>query len=324
MKGKSVLLAVGLLACLIGSADGQDYPSKQIECIVGYPPGGVSDTTFRVLCKAAEKHLNQPLVLVNKPGVSGALSMSYISMQKPDGYQVSYSTAGALIFVPFFEKVTYKAAEDFSYIMGYGYQLHGLTVRSDAPWKTFKEFVEYAKKNPGKVKYGSYSPVSSTYIAMDLIGKKEGIDWTHIPYKGDNPGVTALLGGHLDALASASGQLPYARSGKLKFLAIFNTYPSKSFPSVPTLKALGYDFPMISDITTSQGVIAPKGLNPEILKKLENAFMKAGSDPAFVKIMETLECPLVIKNGADYKAEILNSQKVLEKLIPPIAARITK
>ncbi len=323
MKGKGLFLAIFFLVSLAGWAYGEEYPSKQIECIVGYPPGGVSDTTFRVLCRAAEKYLNQPLILVNKPGVSGALSMSYISTQKPDGYQVSYSTAGALIFVPFFEKVTYKA-DDFSYIMGYGYQLHGLTVRSDAPWNSFREFIDYAKKNPGKVKFGSYSPVSSTYIAMDLIAKKEGIDWTHIPYKGDNPGITALLGGHLDALASASGQVPYARSGKLKFLAIFNTYPSKSFPSVPTLKALGYDFPMVSDITTSQGVIAPKGMKPEILKKLESAFMKAGNDPSFVKIMDTLECPLVIKNGADYKTEIQNSQKVLEKLIPPIAAKMTK
>ena len=323
MKGKILILGICLAVSLSGMASGQEYPSKPIECVVGYPPGGVSDTTFRVLCKAAEKHLNQPLPLVNKPGVSGALSLSYIKEQKPDGYQLCYSTAGALIFVPYFEKVGYKA-EDFTYIMGYGYQLHGLTVRADAPWNTFPEFLGYAKKNAGKVKYGTYSPVSSTYIAMDLIAQKEGLDWTHIPYKGDNPGITALLGGHIDALASASGQIPYIRSGKLKFLAVFNSYPSPSFPGVPTLKALGYTFPMVSDITTSQGVIAPPGMKPEMVKKLEGAFLKAGNDPSFVKIMETLECPLVIRKGEEYRAEIMASQKVLEKLIPPIAAKIAK
>lgn len=319
--GKTFFMGICFFFFLVNAVHAQDYPSKPIESVVGYPPGGVSDSTFRVLCKAAEKHLGQPLVVINKPGVSGALSMDYLVSQKPDGYTLSYSTAGMLIFVPFFENVAYKL-DDFSYIMGFGYQLHALSVRAEASWKTFREFLDYAKKNPGKVRYGSYSPVSTTSIVMDMIAKEEGIDWIHIPYKGDSPGITALLGGHVDALASASGQIPYVRSGKLKFLAIFNTYASKNFPNVPTLKSLGYKFPMLSDVTSSSGVIGPKGIRIEILKKLEDAFIKAAKDPSFIQLMESIDCPIVHRNGDEYKAELSNSYQICEKLIPPIAAKL--
>jgi len=320
---KILLLAIGIFLISAVCAYAQDYPSRPIDSIVGYPPGGVSDTTFRVLCKAAEKPLGQPLVVINKPGVSAALSADYLAAQKPDGYTIAYSTAGMLIFVPFFEKMNYKL-DDFSYIMGFGYQLHALSVRADAPWKTIKEFLDYAKKNPGKVKYGSYSPVSSTHIVMDMLAQQEGIEWVHIPYKGDSPGITALLGGHIDALASASGQVPYARSGKLRFLAIFNSLSSKSFPEVPTFKSLGYKFPMVSDMTTSSGVIGPKGMKPEIRQKLEEAFLKAAKDPSFIKLMESIDCPIAYRTGEEYKTEIQSSHKIFEKLIPPIAAKIKK
>ncbi len=320
---KTLLGGICFFLLMAPSTYGQDYPSRPIEGIVGYPPGGVSDSTFRVLCKTAEKHLGQTLAVINKPGVSGALSMAFLVGQKPDGYTISYSTAGMLIFVPFFEKVTYKL-DDFSYIMGFGYQLHALSVRADAPWNTFREFLDYAKKNPGKVRYASYSPVSTTSIVMEMVAKEEGIDWIHIPYKGDSPGITALLGGHVDALASASGQIPYVRSGKLKFLAVFNSYASKGFPDVPTLKSLGYKFPMLSDVTSSSGVIGPKGIIPEILKKLEDAFLKAGKDPSFIKTMESIDCPIVYRNGEEYKAELLSSYQICEKLIPPIAAKMKK
>ena len=321
--GRIFLAGICFLLFGVNLGYGQDYPSRPIDSIVGYPPGGVSDTTFRVICKAAEKHLGQPTIIINKPGMSAALSMDYLATQKPDGYTISYATAGALIFVPFFEKVTYKLG-DFSYIMGFGYQLHALSVRAEAPWNSFREFLDYAKKNPGKIKYASYSPVSSTHIVMDLLAKEEGIDWTHIPYKGDTPAITALLGGHVDAVASASGQVPYARSGKLKFLAIFNTYPSKSFPHVPTLKSLGYQFPMVSDMTTSSGVVGPKGMRPETRKKLEEAFLQAAKDPSFIKIMESIDCPIVSRKGEEYRTELQTSLQVFEKLVPPIAAKMEK
>ena len=320
---KIFFTGIFLLASLVTLANGQEYPSRSIECLVGYPPGGVSDTTFRVLCKAAEKHLGQPLIVVNKPGVSGALSMDYLVNQKPDGYNLSYSTGGMLMWVRFFEKVTYTP-DDFSYIMGFGYMLQAISVKADASWNSFREFLNYAKKNPGKVKYASFSPVSTTSIQMDMIAEEEGIDWIHTPYKGDGPGITALLGGHVDAYAGSSGQVPYIRSGNLKCLAIFNTYPSKSFPNIPTVKSLGYKFPMFSDITTTQGVIGPKGMDPKILKKLQDAFIKAAKDPSFIKTMESLDNPMVIREGEEYKAEILRAYQICEKVLPPIAAKRQK
>jgi tripartite-type tricarboxylate transporter receptor subunit TctC len=326
MKGRTgnfLFVGLCLLLCLAASAHGQDFPSRPIEYIVGYPPGGVQDPQARGLCKAAEKYLGQPLVVVNKPGVSGALAMTHLASQKNDGYTLGQLAASVFNFVPFFEKVTYKP-EDFSYIMGFGFHLHGLSVRADAPWNTFRDFLDYAKKNPGKVKYASYSPVSVTTIVMDLIAKEEGIDWTHNPYKGDGPSITALLGKHVDAVATAAGQVPYLRSGQLKLLAIFNSHEFKEFPNVPTLKAMGYKFPMLSNMTTYTGIAAPKGLRPEILKKLEEAFIKAAKDPSFLNVMDSLSAPVILKDAAEFKAEVLNSYQICEILIPPMAAKLQR
>jgi tripartite-type tricarboxylate transporter receptor subunit TctC len=326
MKGRTgnfLFVGLCLLLGLAASAQGQDFPSRPIEYIVGYPPGGVQDPQARGLCKAAEKYLGQPLVVVNKPGVSGALAMTHLASQKNDGYTLGQLAASVFNFVPFFEKVTYKP-EDFSYIMGFGFHLHGLSVKADAPWNTFRDFLDYAKKNPGKVKYASYSPVSVTTIVMDLIAKEEGIDWTHIPYKGDGPSITALLGKHVDAVATAAGQVPYLRSGQLKLLAIFNSHEFKEFPNVPTLKAMGYKFPMLSNMTTYTGIAAPKGLRPEILKKLEEAFIKAAKDPSFLNVMDSLSAPVILKDAAEFKAEVLNSYQICEKLIPPMAAKLQR
>ncbi len=320
---KTLIVGIFLFLFLAPMIHGQEFPSRPIEYIVGYPPGGVQDPQARGLCKAAEKYLGQPLVVVNKPGVSGALAMTYLASQKNDGYTLGQLATSVFNFVPFFEKVTYKP-EDFSYIMGFGFHLHGLSVRADAPWNTFRDFLGYAKKNPGKVKFASYSPISVTSIVMDLIAKEEGIDWTHIPYKGDGPSITALLGKHVEAIAAASGQVPYLHSGQLKLLAIFNSQEFKEFPNVPTLKAMGYKFPMLSTMVTYTGVAAPKGLRPEVLKKLEDAFTKAAKDPIFLKVMDSLNAPVVLKDAVEFEAEVLNSYQICEKLIPPIAAKMKK
>lgn len=325
MERMGKTLFVGICFCLLlaNLVQAQDYPLRPIEYIVGYPPGGVQDPQARGLCKAVEKHLGQPVVVVNKPGFNGALAMTYLANQKPDGYTIGQVAIGALTFLPFFEKVTYKI-NDFSYIMGFGFHLHGLSVKVDAPWNTFREFLGYAKKNPGKVRYATFSPVAGTAIVMDMIAKEEGIDWTLIPYKGDGPAITALLGGHVDAVAVASGLVPYVRSGQLKLLAIFNSSEFKEFPSVPTLVALGYKFPMVATLTTYTGVIGPKGIKPEILKKLEDAFTKAARDPVFLNVMDSLSTPVVYKNAKEFETEVLNAYQILEKLIPPIAAKLKK
>ncbi len=320
---KTLLLGIVSVLFVATQVFAQDYPSRSIEYLVGYPPGGVQDPQARGLCKAAEKYLGKPIVIVNKPGVGGALALSYLASQKPDGYTIGQASAGTFIQIPFFEKVNYRI-EDFSYIMGFGFHLHGLSVKADAPWNTFREFLDYAKKNPGKVKYATYSPASTTYMVMHLLAKEEGIDWTHIPYKGDGPSITALLGGHVDAVAIAAGQVPYLRSKTLKLLAIFNSEEFKEFPQVPTLKSLGYKFPMLSTMTTYTGVIAPKGLKPEIQNKLEEAFAKAAKDQIFLNVMESLCAPVIYKNGRDWHSDILSSYPICEKTIPPIIATIKK
>jgi len=316
-------LVVSFVFILASFIYADEYPSRPIEYICGYPPGGVQDPQARGLCKAVEKYLGRPMVVVNKPGVGGVLALDYLAAQKPDGYTIGQANVGLFTAVPYFEKVDFKI-QDFTYIMGFGYHLHGLCVKADAPWNTYREFIDYVKKNPGKVKYATYSPASTTFMVMDMIAQEEHLDWTHVPYKGDGPSITALLGGHVQAGALASGQVPYLRSGTLKLLAIFNSEEFKEFSKVPTLKSLGYKFPMLSTLTTYTGVLGPKGLRPEVLKKLEDAFTKAWKDPIFTNVMDSLAAPRIYKSAKEFEAEIIASNQICEKIVPGMAAKIKK
>ena len=324
--GKTTLVVTFSILCVLilpAFMEAADYPSKPIEFICGWAPGGVADTQSRVLCDLVGKILGQQAIVVTKAGASGAIAMTYVANQKPDGYTLCHLSAASIISAPFFQKVSYKP-EDFTYIMGYGFQILGLFVRADSPWKTFGEFIDYAKKNPGKVKYSPNSPLSSTHIMAELIARKEGIDWTQVPQKGDGPCLTALLGGHVDAISASSGLTPQVRSGQIRLLAIFNERESKAFPGVPTLKGLGYDFPWVCDMTSSNGVIGPKGIKQEMVSKLEEIFTRAAKDSVFVQTMQKVECPIYYRSGKEFEAEVFASYKVFEKIIPGIIATLEK
>lgn len=320
---KIFVWVIGFCLFAVPLAYGQNFPSKPIEFILGYPPGGTHDIQARPLCAAAEKILGQPVLVESKSGVGGVVAIDYLIKQKPDGYQLAQVSLNALIGIKYFQKVPYTL-DDFTWIMGFGPHLHGLSVRADAPWNTFREFLDYAKKNPGKVKYGTYSPESTTQIVMYSIAKAEGIDWIHVPFKGDAPAMTAVLGGHVDAVAVAAGQVPFVRSKKVKLLAIFNDDKHRDLKNIPAFKELGYSFPEMSNKSTYTGIVGPKGMKPEIRQKLEDAFLQATKDPNFIKIEDFLMSPIISKTGKEYEAYVRSSDQVFGKIMPAIAAEMKK
>jgi tripartite-type tricarboxylate transporter receptor subunit TctC len=319
MACRKILVCLCWLAALLsgGALAQSDFPSKPITLLVGYGTGGSSDIQARVLADLVSRELKGKVIVVNKPGMSAAIMLNYLVTQAPDGYTIATTPAGALFGNPYMLKVDYSY-RDVTYLSAFGRLLQGISVRANARWKTFDDLVAYAKSNPGTVKYSSYAPNSTTHWLMKLIAADRGIDWIHVPYNSDAPAVQALLGGHVDAVAAASGQVPFVASGQIRMLAVFNSKRLTQLPDVPTLEELGYKIPNLTQMTSLTGIVAPKGLTGVPFERLTSALSKAYQDPAFQKVMRDISSPMDILDSKAYEAEVNESAKVAEKILPSL------
>lgn len=263
-----------------------DFPNRPINLIVIFAPGGIVDLQARTIAKAAEKHLGQPIVVQNKEGGGGSVGLGFVAMARSDGYTIGTSIVSALTVAPQMREVPYNL-ENFMPILGYSTATLGICVKSDAPWKTYEEFIDYAKKNPGAVSYGTSGTGTANHLAMEWLGKKHGIKWTHIPFKGGIPAITALLGGHVQAVHASSEVFPYVESGKLRLLLVTTGRRLEKFPNIPDIreKEGGYY------VKATHGLVAPKGVPKPVLQKLEAAFKKATEDEGFVQVCNNMGLP---------------------------------
>jgi len=252
-----------------------EYPDKPITMYAVFAPGGSLDSSARALCAAAEKILGQPIVIVTKAGGAGTVGAGVLASDKPDGYTLAAATTSTVAIVPLRRKVPFKPLADFTFVFGYIAPSSGIQVLPDSPFKTFKDLVEYAKKNPGKIKYSSAGAGTPMHLAMAYVGKEENIQWIHVPYKGSANAGTACLGGHVDVVSS--GELNLALTKQLRAIATHTEERIPQLPEVPTLMELGYDF----FNETKFGIFGPAGMDPAVIKKLEDAFAVAVDDPKF-------------------------------------------
>jgi tripartite-type tricarboxylate transporter receptor subunit TctC len=186
-----------------------------------------------------------------------------------------------------------------------------VVVQSSSPWKTFKELVEYAKKNPGKLTYSTTGVGSPMHLAMEYVAKQEGITWTHVPYPGSVPAMTALLGGHVSFQVGAAESVPHIKEGTLRPLALVDEKRVKAFPNVPTLRELGYDI-----VNESVFLFAvPKGTPQPIVSRLEDAFHRAMSDPEFESVMAKVEFEGSYRNSADTTKYLKDAYERIGQLI---------
>lgn len=308
---KKTIFLFGVLLFLIPSLSlAQQYPTKPISYLVNRAPGGTQDLASRALVKAAEKFLGQPFIISNNGGGGGSVAMGILAKERPDGYHLAGHSTTALISIPQMRKTPYKL-EDFVPICRFGVPQNGICVKSDSTWKTLKEFVDYAKSNPGKVNYSTGGAGTSYHLAMEYIAKQEGIKWTHVPFPGSMPALTALLGGHVPIQSGSTEFIPYVQAGTLRLLAVQGEERMKKFPNVPTMRELGYDY--VSDVIFM--ISAPKGIPPLILKKLEEAFRKATEDPEFIQVMDKIDIDVSYRNSAETK-------KFLEEAYPRLGHMI--
>jgi len=224
------------------------------------------------------------------------VALAQVATKKPDGYEITSCTSTGLIRIPQLRAVPY-GPDDFIPVMHYAAVESGVVVKSDSPYKTFKELMEFAKQNPGKVTYATSGAGSPMHMAMEFVAMKEGLKWTHVPQTGGAPGLAAVLGGHVTAMSDSTEWLPHVKEGSLRLLATHGEKRMKSFPNVPTFRDLGYDF--INE--TVFMIAAPKGTPASVIQKLDESFHKAMDDPQFVQTIANIEFAVSYRNSADTK-----------------------
>ena len=227
------LVASVLAVFSIPAAVAQTYPDKPITMIVPWPAGGSTDVAMRAISEAAAKHLGQPIVVDNKPGASGTLGPAIMAANaKPDGYTIAQMPI-TVMRLPLMQKTTWDAVNDFTYVAHLTGYTFGITTSAENQFKTWKDVVDYAKANPGKVTYASPGAGTSLHIGMEQIAAAAGVQLTHVPFKGGAETNAAVLGGHTTLQADSTGWKPLVDGGKLRLLAIWTGERSKNWPNTP-------------------------------------------------------------------------------------------
>ena len=306
-----VVGSVLLLTVAFGAPALAAYPEKPLNLMIPYGGGGTTDVMARLMANLAQKDFGAPIVVVNKPGGGGVLMHELLAQAKPDGYTLGVVATGVLTRTPFLRKVKYDAEKDFTYLMLFALWQYGLVVKADSPWQTFEEFIDYAKKNPGKVTYSTAGTGSAQYLAMEYIAQVEGIKWTHVPYKGGINAVTAVLGGHVTACSQAVEWKPYVESGDLRLLIVEGGQRIPTFPKVRTLKEAGYDYEVVS----GPGIAGPAGLSPEVVNHITTVFGKAIKDKEFVDLLDKLDMLSYVLNKTQFEEYIKRDVPIKRKLV---------
>jgi tripartite-type tricarboxylate transporter receptor subunit TctC len=314
-RGAAAALVASVLAVFsISPAVAQSYPDKPVTLIVPWPAGGSTDVAMRAIAEVAAKHLGQPIVVDNKPGASGTLGPAIMAANaKPDGYTIAQMPI-TVMRLPLMQKTTWDATTDFTYIAHLTGYTFGITTSAENQFKTWKDIVDFAKANPGKVTYATPGAGTSLHIGMEQIAAAAGIQLTHVPFKGGAETNAAVLGGHTTLQADSTGWKPLVDGGKLRLLAIWTAERSKNWPDAPTLKDLGYPFVFDSPF----GIAGPKGMSPAITAKLHDAFKKAVEDKGVVETLAKYDMVPRYMDTAEYRKfvdEIISSEKAaLEKI----------
>ena len=276
-----ILLSVALCVTLIGTAWAQDFPKGPINYMNPFNPGGEVDIAARAMQPYLEKDLGVSFVIQYTPGAGGALCWSKLAAVKPDGYTIGGFSIPHTILQPLFMEDAAFKTDDFVILAIVEYTPIGLAVKKDFPVKSMQEFIEHAKKNPGKVSCGGVGKFSGHHFATLQFMKMTGTKLNYVTYTGTSQVQTAIMGGHIDAAFTNSTVLVGSRE-QIKVLAVGAAERMKQLADVPTFQELGLKFyPRIA-----RGAMAPKAVPPEIMKRLEKAFLNTLSKPEFKAKME--------------------------------------
>jgi tripartite-type tricarboxylate transporter receptor subunit TctC len=281
-----MLISLGA-AVLPGATYSQDvmrstFPARPITLIVPWPQGGSTDICMRALAEATVNYLEQPIEIKNMPGASGVLGA--LALKKASAGENIISQMPFTVFrAPYqMEHAPFDPRNDFTYIVGVSAYTFGVVVSNNSRWKTWNQFLEYAKANPNKVSFGTPGTFTTPHITMNEIARIHGIKWVHSPFRGSTEDMEALLNGDVDAAADSSSWGQYVDAGKLRLLVTWGNRRSNHWGNVPTLREYGDN--IVSD--SPYGIAGPKNMDTKIVKALHDAFKKGIEDPIHLSALK--------------------------------------
>lgn len=294
------LLAAGLAAPLASSFTSalaqERFPARTITLICPWPSGGSSDAVMRAFGDSAAKVLGVPVIVENRPGVGGTLGATAMQQAKPDGYTLTQLPLG-IYRLPHMQKMAFDPVKDLTHIVCLTGYTFGLAATLDAPYKTLKEMVAWAKANPGQLTYGHTGIGTTPHLAFEEFAHQAGFKTQDIPYKGSAEIMQAILGGHIPLMSGTTEFAPHVKAGKLRLLATLGRERNKAFPDVPTVKESGWD--TISE--SPFGIGGPRGMDPAIVRTLHDAFRKTLEDPKVLETLEKFFQPVIYMGTEDYQ-----------------------
>jgi tripartite-type tricarboxylate transporter receptor subunit TctC len=318
MRWELAVAALALAVALPGGAAAQPFPSKPITLICPWPPGGSTDQHLRKFAEISQKYLGQPIVVENKPGAGGMLGPATMARTaRADGYTVSQLPIGAFR-IPHMQKVDWDPLKDFAYIIGISGYTFGVVVKSDSPFKTFRDLIEFARANPGKMSYGSTGNGTSPHLLMEEVAMKAGVQFLHVPFKGNADSTQALMGGHVMAQSDATGWGRHVDAGTFRLLVTFGEKRTKW--NAPTARELGIDIVSYSPY----GLVGPAGMDRALVRTLHDAFKRTLDDPEHLKVLQALDQVYWYKSSAEYAqwaADTLKAERATIERVGLAAAR---
>jgi tripartite-type tricarboxylate transporter receptor subunit TctC len=312
-----ILLSLVFVAREIAAQE--KYPDRPITIVAPFPPGGVADLTARPVAAALEKVLKNPVVVVNRTGAAGAVGMAFVANSKPDGYNLLMALSSISIIPEADKLFDRKPAYTMDQLIPIALISADPTifvVNASRPWKNLKEFIDEAKKRPGEFSYSSSGVYGTLHMAMEMLTHSAGINLKHVPYAGAAPALTALLGGHVDTLASGPAVvIPHIKAGKLRPIAGWGAKRVASLPDVATFKELGHDI----EFYIWAGLFAPRGTPPALMKTIRESVKHAVDSAEFKSAMEKLQTPIAYLDAPEFQKFWDKDAKMLADAIKRIA-----
>jgi tripartite-type tricarboxylate transporter receptor subunit TctC len=313
--GWMLVFSIGAVPGSVSAA----YPEKVISWIIPWSAGGRTDVAARIFAPALEKQLGKPVIVVNKPGAGGVVGSKEAAMAKPDGHTIMLTSISLIL--------TQYTAPTPTHLKDYTLVCQLLTspalavVNSKSPWNSLRDFVEYGKASPGKIKNGASGTGTSDHIFAAAFQKAAGIKMTHVPYAGDAPAVAAVVGKHVDCnFAPMPSVKSFVDAGELKILGVGSDKRRPLYPNVPTWKEQGVDI----SISAFQGIYLPKNTPKEIVSILEKAFEKILKDPDVVSKIENVGIELEFLNQGEFAKVVDETDNTLRVLVEQLGLKATQ
>lgn len=311
------LAAMSATAACPVLAQGSPYPSRPIELIVPFAAGGGTDVLARAFAEAARKHLPQNLVILNKSGASGAVGWADLVSAKPDGYRLAVITV-ELTMIPHLGLAKFTA-DDMTPVARLNADPATIAVRADSPFTTIEAFLAAARKQPDSMRVGNAGPGSLGHLSAAALEDKAGVRLNHVPFRGANPAVLDLLGGHIEAVAVTPVEVAtYVAAGKIRPLAVMSEQRIKAgWENIPTLKERNVDLV----IHGWRGIAAPKGTPPDVVARLGSAIAKTMQDPALRETMAKQNMGEGYLDEAAFKRVIARDNATFKALIEKLGIK---